>query len=67
MKRDLTPSKFIFILFVISLFTIAIVNYYGGHFKDSVTKATCPLIGEEYLPGISKGEGRCIIPVGTFD
>ena len=67
MKKDLTPSKFIFIIFIISLLLVSLISYYGGYFKDAITKNTCPLIGEEYKEGDAKGEGKCIIPVGGFD
>ncbi len=67
MKRDLTPTKFIFIILIASLLVISLVSYYGGYFKDAVTKTTCPLIGEEYVSGEIKGDGKCIIPAGKFD
>ncbi|MDD4407368.1 MAG: hypothetical protein PHF30_04965 [Bacilli bacterium] len=46
---------------------ILIVNFYGGQFKDTITKKTCPLIGEEYEKGNKKGNGRCIIPASIFE
>ncbi|NLL01611.1 MAG: hypothetical protein GX265_01135 [Mollicutes bacterium] len=67
MIKDLTPSKFVFIIFIISLTLICLVSYYGGYIKDAITKNTCNLIGEEYENGYKKGEGRCITPVGKFD
>ncbi|MDD4188290.1 MAG: hypothetical protein PHX04_06025 [Bacilli bacterium] len=67
MKSNLTPAKFIFLILIISILVTYLVSYYGGYFKDAITKTTCPLIGEEYQDGSSSGEGKCIIPAGAFD
>lgn len=67
MRGDLTPGRFIIIIIIILIFVAALVSYYGGYFKDTITKTTCPLMGEEYEEGDSKGDGKCVVPVGTFD
>lgn len=67
MKKDLTPGRFIIMILIISALVIVFVNYYGGYFKDAITKTTCPLIGNEYEPGQSTGKGKCIMQVGAFD
>ena len=46
---------------------MSLVRYYGGYFKDAITKATCPITNSEYEGGDSSGEGKCIIPAGMFD
>ncbi|MDD2409924.1 MAG: hypothetical protein PHD03_04330 [Bacilli bacterium] len=66
-KEDLTLFKLFILLFIFSIFMILIVNFYGGQFKDTITKKTCPLIGEEYEKGNKKGKGRCIIPASIFE
>lgn len=66
-KEDITVSKLLLIIMVFSIILILIVNFYGGYFKDAITKNTCPLFGEEYQEGNKSGNGKCIIPAGTFD
>lgn len=66
-ESDLTVSKIILFLVIASLTMIYIVNHYGGYLKDTITKNTCPLIGEEYEKGPKKGSGKCIIPAGIFE
>lgn len=67
MTKDLTPSKFIFIIFFITLIVVCLISYYGGYIKDAITKNSCSLIGEDYERGAKRGEGKCITPVGKFD
>lgn len=67
MKSSLVPARFIFLILIISILAISLVRYYGGYFKDAITKATCPLTHSEYEDGDSSGEGKCIIPAGMFD
>ncbi len=67
MKRDLTPSRFIFLIFILGIIFITFISYYGGYFKDKITEATCNKRREKYVSGESSGEGDCIIPAGQFD
>ncbi|MDD2208760.1 MAG: hypothetical protein PHG03_05765 [Bacilli bacterium] len=67
MKSNLSPSRFIFLILIISILVTSLVRYYGGYFKDAITKATCPITNSEYEGGDSSGEGKCIIPAGMFD
>ncbi|MDD4706260.1 MAG: hypothetical protein PHS24_03520 [Bacilli bacterium] len=66
-KEDITVFKIFELLLIFSIMIIFFIYQYGGHFKDAITKTTCPLIGEEYEKGDKKGDGRCIIPVGIFE
>lgn len=65
--REFTPLKLIFYIFIISIIFGVVISFYGGSFKDAVTKATCPLRGEEYISGNKKGDGNCIMPVSIFE
>lgn len=51
--------EYVLIVAIISVITIAIVNYFGGYVKDSITKASCSLVDQEYVPGEKPGEGMC--------
>lgn len=51
--------EYILIVAIISVITIAIVNYFGGYLKDSITKTSCSLVDQEYVAGGKPGEGSC--------
>lgn len=51
--------EYILIIALISVITIALVNYFGGFLKDSITKSSCQMIGETYIKGGKPGEGKC--------
>ena len=54
--------EYVLIIAVISVIAIALVNYFGGYLKDSITKTSCSLVGEEYQKGKKPGEGICVDP-----
>ena len=39
----------------------------GGFLKDAITKASCPLVGEEYQAGNKRGEGKCVASSNSSD
>lgn len=51
--------EYVLIVAIISVITIALVSYFGGFLKDSITKTSCSLIDEEYVAGKKPGEGSC--------
>lgn len=51
--------EYVLIVAIISVITIALVNYFGGYLKDSITKTSCSLVDQEYVPGEKPGEGSC--------
>ncbi len=51
--------EYVLIVAIISVITIAIVNYFGGYVKDSITKTSCSLVDQEYVAGEKPGEGMC--------
>ena len=59
-KKGQALVEYVLIIALISVVIIAIVNAFGGYLKDAITKASCPLVGEEYVPGEKRGEGKCV-------
>lgn len=51
--------EYVLIVTIISVITIAIVSYFGGYLKDSITKTSCSLADQEYVKGNKPGEGFC--------
>jgi len=51
--------EYVLIIDIISVITIAIVNYFGGYLKDSMTKTSCSLVDKEYVEGDKPGEAYC--------
>ena len=60
-KRGQALTEYILIIALISVLAITLVNLFGGYLKDSITKASCSMVGEEYEPGEKRGEGKCVI------
>ena len=52
--------EYVLIIALISVITVGLVNYFGGYLKDSITKSSCSLVGQEYKEGNKPGEGECI-------
>lgn len=59
MKRGQALVEYILIIALISVIAIGLVNYFGGYLKDTITKTTCSLVGEEYVKGDKPGEAHC--------
>lgn len=51
--------EYVLIIAIISVIAIAIVNYFGGYLKDSITKTSCSLVDQEYIAGDKPGNGYC--------
>lgn len=51
--------EYVLIVAIISVITIAVVNYFGGYLKDSITKTSCSLVDKEYVEGEKPGEATC--------
>ena len=52
--------EYILIIALISVITIALVNYFGGYLKDVITKTSCSMLTQEYVPGDKPGDGQCV-------
>lgn len=59
-KKGQALVEYVLIIALISVITIALVNYFGGYLKDSITKSGCSLTGQVYQKGDKPGEGKCI-------
>lgn len=51
--------EYLLIIAVISVVIISVVKLFGGYLKDSMTKSSCGLTGQNYVEGNSPGDGYC--------
>ncbi len=51
--------EYLLIIAVISVVIISVVKLFGGYLKDSMTKSSCELTGQNYVKGDSPGAGYC--------
>lgn len=58
-NKGQTLVEYVLIIALISIIAISLVTLLGGYLKDSITKSSCSLIGEEYVKGEKSGEGYC--------
>lgn len=58
-NKGQTLVEYVLIIALISVLAISLVTLLGGYLKDSITKSSCALIGEEYVKGDKSGEGYC--------
>lgn len=58
-KKGQALVEYILIIALISVIAIALVNYFGGYLKDSITKTSCSMLGEAYVKGAKPGDGTC--------
>ena len=59
-KKGQALVEYILIIALISVITVALVNYLGGYLKDSITKSSCTLVDQIYKSGSKPGEGTCV-------
>ena len=57
-----TLVEYVLIIALISVIAISLVSLLGGYLKDSITKSSCGLVGEQYVKGPKPGEGYCEKP-----
>ncbi len=58
-NRGQALVEYVLIIALISVIIIGIINTFGGYLKDSITKTSCSLAGQEYVEGETAGEGYC--------
>ena len=58
-KKGQALVEYILIIALVSVLAIALVNYFGGYLKDSITKTSSSMIGQEYVAGEKPGDGKC--------
>ncbi len=59
-KKGQALVEYVVIIGLITILAVALVTYFGGYLKDAITKASCPMVGEEYVAGDKRGEGKCV-------
>ena len=58
-KKGQALVEYVLIIALISVVIIGLVKMFGGYLKDSMTKTSCELVGQEYVKGQKAGEGYC--------
>ena len=58
-KKGQALVEYVLIIALISVVIIGLVSAFGGYLKDSMTKTSCGMVGQEYVPGDKPGEGKC--------
>lgn len=58
-NRGQALVEYVLIIALISVIIIGIINTFGGYLKDSITKTSCSIAGQEYVEGEEVGEGYC--------
>ncbi len=58
-NKGQTLVEYVLIIGLISVIAVSLVTLLGGYLKDSITKSSCPMVGEQYVKGKKPGEGRC--------
>ena len=58
-KNGQALVEYVLIIALVSVIIIGIINTFGGYLKDSITKTSCGLAGQEYVEGEEVGEGYC--------
>ena len=58
-KKGQALVEYVLIIALISVVIIGLVKIFGGYLKDSITKTSCGLVGQEYVKGEKAGEGYC--------
>jgi len=59
-KKGQALVEYVLIIALISVIIVGLVNVFGGYLKDSLTKSSCALMGQEFVQGEKSGEGRCV-------
>ena len=58
-RRGQALVEYVLIIALISVIIIGIINTFGGYLKDSITKTSCGIAGQEYVEGDKVGDGYC--------
>lgn len=59
-NRGQALVEYVLIISLITVLAVVLIKYLGGYLKDAITKASCPLVGETYVEGEKRGEGKCV-------
>lgn len=58
--------EYILIIGLISVIAVSLISFLGGYLKDSITKTSCEMMGEQFIKGEKAGEGYCSDPNEKF-
>ena len=58
-KKGQALVEYVLIIALVTVIIIGIVKTFGGYIKDSITKTSCGIASQEYVPGDKVGEGTC--------
>lgn len=51
--------EYLLIVALVAVIIIGAFNTFGGYIKDSMTKTSCSITGDEFVKGRKPGEGYC--------
>lgn len=51
--------EYVLIIALVTVIAVSLIKVFGGYLKDSITKASCELVGQTYQKGAQAGEGTC--------
>lgn len=60
-KKGQALVEYVLIIALITVVAVAGVKFLGGYIKDAITKTSCSIMDQEYVPGKNPGEGSCSI------
>ena len=58
-KKGQALVEYVLIIALITLVAITAVKILGGSIKDAITKTSCSVMDQEYVPGEKSGDGKC--------
>ena len=51
--------EYVLIIALITVIVVGGVKFLGGYLKDALTKTSCSVMNQEYVPGDKPGNGTC--------
>lgn len=58
-RKGQTLVEYVLIISLVTVVAIAAVRIFGGYLKDAITKASCSMVGKEYVETNTVGEAYC--------
>lgn len=58
-KKGQALVEYVLIIALITVVAVAGVKFLGGYIKDAITKTSCSIMNQQYVPGKSAGKGTC--------
>jgi len=58
-KKGQALVEYVLIIALITVVAVAGVKFLGGYLKDAITKSSCSIMDQVYVPGENPGEGTC--------